>query len=76
MNAINFIKQYKYVILVGLLVFAPTSALVFGLFGFISGFLNWGLLILIALIFAGLQGYDSFRNWMSNNDEEEYDFFN
>jgi hypothetical protein len=76
MNAINFIKQYKYAILVGLLVFAPTSALIFGLFGFISGFLNWGLLILVALTFAGLQGYDSFRNWMSNNDEEEYDFFN
>ena len=76
MNAINFIKQYKYAILVGLLVFAPTSAVVFGLFGFISGFLNWGILILIALIFIGLQGYDMFRNWMSNNDEEEYDFFN
>jgi len=78
MNAINFIKQYKYAILVGLLVFAPTSALVFGLFGFISGFLNWGILILIALIFAGLQGYDMFRNWMNNDEEEEveYDPFN
>lgn len=78
MNAINFIKQYKYAILVGLLVFAPTSALVFGLFGFISGFLNWGIIILIGLVFAGLQGYDSFRNWMSSdNDEEvEYDPFN
>ena len=76
MNAINFMKQYKYAILIGLLVFAPTSALVFGLFGFISGFLNWGILILAALIFAGLQGYDML---MSNNDEEEeveYDPFN
>ena len=76
MNAIEFIKSNKYAILVGLLVFAPTSALVFGLFGFISGFVNWGTIILIGLVFAGLQGYDSFRNWMSNNDEEEYDFFN
>ena len=76
MNAINFIKQYKYAILVGLLVFAPTSAVVFGMFGFISGFVNWGTLILVGLVFAGLQGYDMFRNWMSNNDEEEYDFFN
>ena len=73
---LSFIKQYKWAVLIGLLVFAPTSALVFGLFGFISGFLNWGILVLIALIFAGLQGYDMFRNWMSNNDEEEYDFFN
>lgn len=78
MNVINFIKQYKYAVLVGLLVFAPTSAIVFGLLGLISGLLNWGILILIALIFAGLQGYDMFRNWMNNDGEEEveYDPFN
>lgn len=73
---LSFIKNNKWAVLIGLLVFAPTSAVVFGMFGFISGFVNWGTLILVGLVFAGLQGYDSFRNWMSSNDEEEYDFFN
>ena len=78
MNVIEFIKSNKYFVLVALLVFTPTSKLVFGLFGIAAGFLNWGILVLIALIFAGLQGYDMFRNWMNNDGEEEveYDPFN
>ena len=78
MNIINFIKSNKYFVLVALLVFTPTSKVVFGLFGIAAGFLNWGILILIALIFASLQGYDMFRNWMSSDGEEEveYDPFN
>jgi hypothetical protein len=68
-------NNWKLAIFV-LLVFTPTSKLVFGLLGFASGLVNWGLLILVALVFGAIKGKDMFRNWLNESDEEvEYDPF-
>lgn len=52
---LSFISKYKYALLIALLVFTPTSAVVFGLLGFVSGFVNWGLLILVGLVVLGIK---------------------
>ena len=73
---LQFISKYKYALLVLLLVFTPTSKVVFGLLGLVSGFINWGLLILVGLVVLGvklnnkfdLSGINPFRS-----DEEDDD---
>ena len=52
---LSFIKNNKYFALVILLVFTPTSKLVFGLFGIAAGFINWGLLILVGIVVVGIK---------------------
>lgn len=70
------IKNNWKIILFVLLVFTPTSKLVFGLFGLASGLINWGLLILVGLVFAAIKGKDMFAGWMNSDEEEvEYDPF-
>ena len=49
------IKKYKYALLILLLVFTPTSKIVFGILGIASGFVNWGLLILVAIVVVGIK---------------------
>ena len=51
----SFIKSNKYFALILLLVFTPTSKIVFGLFGIAAGFINWGLLILVGLVVLGVK---------------------
>lgn len=70
----SIIKQYKYALLIALLVFTPTSAVVFGLLGFISGFVNWGLLILVGIVVLGVKlnkKYDLRAMLSSQSDEED-----
>jgi len=70
------IKNNWKIILFVLLVFTPTSKLVFGLFGLASGLINWGILILVALFFGAIKGKDAFAGWMNSDEEEvEYDPF-
>jgi hypothetical protein len=52
---LQFISKYKYALLIAILVFAPTSAVVFGLLGLLSGFVNWGLLILVGIVVLGVK---------------------
>ena len=52
---LQFISKYKYALLIAILVFAPTSAVVFGLLGLLSGFVNWGLLILVGIVVFGVK---------------------
>ena len=52
---LQFISKYKYALLIAILVFAPTSAVVFGLLGLVSGFVNWGLLILVGIVVLGVK---------------------
>jgi len=71
---LSFIKQYKYALLIALLVFTPTSAVVFGLFGFLSGFVNWGFVVLIGLVVLGVKlnnKYDLRAMLSSQSDEED-----
>jgi hypothetical protein len=52
---LSFISKYKYALLMMVLVFTPTSKVVFGLLGLVSGFINWGLLILVAIVVVGIK---------------------
>jgi di/tricarboxylate transporter len=73
---LSFIKSNKYFALILLLVFTPTSKIVFGLFGIAAGFINWGLLILVGIVVLGvklnnkfdLSGFNPFKS-----DEEDDD---
>jgi len=37
------------------LVFTPTSKVVFGLFGIAAGFVNWGFVVLIGIVVVGIK---------------------
>jgi len=52
---LSFIKQYKYALLMMVLVFTPTSKVVFGLFGIAAGFVNWGFVVLIGIVVVGIK---------------------
>lgn len=69
---LSFIKQYKYALLVLVLVFTPTSKVVFGLLGLVSGFINWGLLILVAIVVAviKLNGKYDLKEMLSDRQSE------
>ena len=73
---LQFIKNNKYFALVLLLVFTPTSKVVFALFGFLSGFVNWGLLILVGLVVLGIKLNNKFdlRAMLSSQSDEEDSF--
>ena len=73
----QFIKNNKYFALVLLLVFTPTSKLVFGVLGIASGFINWGLLILVGLVVLGVKLNNKYdlRAMLSSNSDEEDDTF-
>jgi hypothetical protein len=74
---LQFIKNNKYFALVLLLVFTPTSKLVFGVLGIASGFINWGLLILVGLVVLGVKLNNKYdlRAMLSSNSDEEDDTF-
>ena len=73
---LQFISKYKYALLMMVLVFTPTSKVVFGLLGLVSGFVNWGFVVLIGIVVVGiklnnkfdLSGINPFRS-----DEEDDD---
>jgi hypothetical protein len=73
---LSFIKQYKYALLIALLVFTPTRAVVFGLFGFLSGFVNWGFVVLIGIVVLGVKLNNKFdlRAMLSSQSDEEDSF--
>lgn len=73
---LSFISKYKYALLIALLVFTPTSAVVFGLLGLVSSFVNWGLLILIGLVVAAIKLNNKFdlRAMLSSQSDEEDSF--
>lgn len=68
---LEVIKNHKSLFIFALLVFTPTSKLVFGLFGFASGLVNWGVIILAALVFGAVKGKDMFVSFMNEEDDEE-----
>ena len=73
---LQFISKYKYALLMMVLVFTPTSKVVFGLLGLVSGFVNWGFVVLIGIVVVGiklnnkfdLSGFNPFKS-----DEEDDD---
>jgi len=72
---LSFIKQYKYALLIALLVFTPTSKVVFGVFGIAAGFINWGLLILVGIVVAAVKLNNKYdlRAMLSSSSEEDDD---
>lgn len=73
---LQFISKYKYALLMMVLVFTPTSKVVFGLLGLVSGFINWGLLILVGLVVLGVKLNSKFdlRAMLSSQSDEEDSF--
>ena len=71
----SFIKNNKYFALILLLVFTPTSKVVFGILGIASGFINWGLLILVGIVVLGVKLNNKFdlRAILSSQSEEDDD---
>ena len=72
---LSFIKNNKYFALILLLVFTPTSKVVFGLLGLVSGFINWGLLILVAIVVVGIKlnsrfDFSGFNPFKSDEDDD------
>ena len=71
---LEVIKNHKMLVIFALLVFAPTSKIVFGFLGFASGLVNWGIVVLAVLIFGAIKGKDMFTKFMNEEDEEEVEF--
>ena len=71
---LEVIKNHKMFFVFALLVFAPTSKLVFGVIGFTSGLVNWGIVVLAVLVFGAIKGKDMFVNFMNEEDDEEVEF--
>ena len=71
---LSFIKNNKYALLVLVLVFTPTSKVVFGVFGIAAGFINWGFVVLIGIVVLGVKlnnKYDLRAMLSSQSDEED-----
>ena len=73
---LSFIKNNKYALLVLVLVFTPTSKVVFGVFGIAAGFINWGLLILVALVVVGIKlnsrfDFSGFNPFQSDEEDDD-----
>lgn len=71
---LEVIKNHKMFFVFVLLVFAPTSKLVFGFLGFASGLVNWGIVVLAVLVFGAVKGKDMFVSFMNEEDDEEVEF--
>ena len=72
---LSFIKQYKYALLMMVLVFTPTSKVVFGLFGIAAGFVNWGFVVLIGIVVVGIKlnsrfDFSGFNPFKSEEDDD------
>ena len=73
---LSFIKNNKYFALILLLVFTPTSKLVFGILGIASGFINWGLLILVGIVVVGIKlnnrfDFSGFNPFQSDEEDDD-----
>ena len=62
----DIIRNHKWAVIIGLAVFAPTSTLIFGALGFVGGFVNWGILTLVGLVFAVRWAYPKVRDIASD----------
>ena len=76
---LSFIKQYKVQLVLLALVFTPLAKWGLGLFGIVSQFVNWGILIVIILVLVAMKinsrfDFSGFNPFQS--DEEDNDPFN
>ena len=62
----DIIRNHKWAVIIGLAVFAPTSTLIFRALGFVGGFVNWGILTLVGLVFAVRWAYPKVRDIASD----------
>ena len=65
---ININKRTVIIVLLALLIFAPTSGVIFGVWGFMSGLINWGIVILLGL---GFTAYKVVKSNIGNQKDEE-----
>ena len=75
----QFINKYKVQLVLLALVFTPLAKWGLGLFGIVSQFVNWGILIVIILVLVAMKinrEYDLRAMLSSSSDEEDNDPFN
>lgn len=70
----EIIKRNKYFIAIMVAVFLPTSRIVFGVLGFASGFVNWGVAFLIGMFFFVRWAYPKVREFAEEvfDGDDEY----
>lgn len=70
---ININKRTVLIVLLALLIFAPTSGIVFGVWGFAASLINWGFVILLGLGFIAYKAVKSntLREIIGNQKDEE-----
>ena len=61
----EIIKNHKVAVIILLVVFAPTSHILFNALGIVSGFVNWGVATLIGMVFAIRWAYPRMRDFAS-----------
>jgi len=59
----ELIKRNRLFIAIMLGLFLPTSQIIFGVLGFVSGFVNWGVAFLVGLVFAVRWAYPRLRDF-------------
>lgn len=67
-------RNTQIAIVIAVCVFTPIVGMVFGIIGFVLGFVKWSVAIPMLLVFGGYKAYDFIFN--SENEEEEEDIFN
>ena len=70
----ELISRHKVAIVMVLGVFLPTSNIIFGTLGFISGFVNWGVVFAIGAFFVGRWAYESGRTFLDDALDDEYEW--
>ena len=68
-------RNTQIAIIISVCVFTPIVGTVFGIIGFILGFVKWSVAIPMLLIFAGYKAYNVvFNDNNEEDEEEEYSF--
>lgn len=64
-------RNTQIAIVIAVCVFTPIVGMVFGVIGFILGFVKWSVAIPMILIFAGYKAYDVVFNTEDEETEED-----
>lgn len=64
------IRNHKWAVIIAVLVFAPTSQILFGALGVLGGFINWGIATLVGLVFLVRWAKPRFSEWLAEDDDD------
>jgi uncharacterized membrane protein YraQ (UPF0718 family) len=63
----ELIKKHKLFVAIILGLFLPASKIIFGVLGFASGFVNWGVAFLVGLAFLVRWAYPRLREFAEDS---------